>query len=171
MYTRLAKAFYFLTVTFFIIAFLYIYASLPQNVVYEAGGTGPLDKQVSQDAFFFVSVAVFLVLNLLLVIPAKMIENQTIQSFKRFFRVGDAFRENMLSWIYSFAGIFNINLAILLVYILKINVMDGPASENLAFIFYLVPLLLMVWVIALFILLGKKIKQMEISKPVAGDKN
>src|SRR5690554_1284372 len=171
MYTRLAKAFYFITVIFFILAFLYIYASLPQNVIYEAGIPGEPHKQVNQDTFFFVTVGVFVVLNLLPILPAKMVENQTVQSFRRFFKVGDIFREHMLSWIYSFAGIFNITLAILLLYILKINVLEGSANNALAFIFYLVPLLLLVWIVALFILLGKKIKQMEISKPAGGDKN
>lgn len=171
MYTRLAKAFYFITVVFFIIAFLYIYASLPKNVAYEVSGAGQPIKQINQDTFFFVSIAVFVVLNLLIIIPAKMVENQTLNSFRKLFRIGDTFREYMVSWIYAFAGIFNINLAILVFYILKINVLDGSGGTEIAFIFYLGPLFLLLWIIALFILLGKKIKQMEISRLGETDKN
>ena len=72
MYTRVAKAFFFLTVILFIVAFLYIYASLPQTVAYEIDGWGNTVKGIGRDAFFFVSMAIFVAFNLILVIPAKM---------------------------------------------------------------------------------------------------
>ena len=37
---------------FFVIAFLYIYASLPDPVIYEMGDIGSQGKQLSKDSFF-----------------------------------------------------------------------------------------------------------------------
>lgn len=159
MPTRFAKAFYFLSVMFFVIAFLYIYASLPESVVYEMGDFGSQDKQLSKDSFFFTAIAAFVVLNLLVILPAKMIENQSVPRLRILFKVGDPFREHMLSWVYSFSGVINISLLIMAFYMIRLNSPDGIGQGGIGFIFYLIPLFFVLWVLALFVILGKKIKQ------------
>lgn len=161
MYSRLAKVFYFLTTAFFIIAFLYIYALLPEQISYEVRvGEIPTD-QISRDTYFFISMALFVVLNLLIIVPAKMIENQAGERFRKVFRIGDPFRDHMIAWIYSFSGILNINLAIMAFFILRINNLSGIGSGLIEFIFYLAPLFFLIWIVFLFIILGKKIKKIQ----------
>ncbi|HLT08170.1 MAG TPA: hypothetical protein VK014_11635 [Cyclobacteriaceae bacterium] len=166
MYTRLAKAFYFLTAILFVASFLYIYASLPQQVAYELNSSGNLEKGMSRDGFFFVSIVIFIGLNLILVIPAKMVENQVMVKARSLFSKGSPFRESLLSWVYSFSGVININLVLLVFYILRINLFDGNAASDFDFLYYIIPLLLVGWIIALFVLLGKKVQQVQDSTKI-----
>jgi len=161
MYSRLAKAFYFLTTVFFIIVFLYIYALLPQKLSYEVKIDEVPTHQISKDAFFFISLALFVVLNFLIIVPVKMIENQSVSRFRKVFRIGDPFRDHMIAWIYSFSGIININLVIMAFFILRINNLSGIGSGLSGFVFYLAPFLFLIWIIFLFIILGKKIKKIQ----------
>jgi hypothetical protein len=159
MPTRFAKAFYFLSVMFFVIAFLYIYASLPESVVYEMGDGASPAKQLSKDSFFFTAIAAFVILNLMVILPAKMIENHTVPRLRILFKTGDPFREQMLSWVYSFSGVLNISLLIMAFYMVRLNNPDGIGQGGIGFIFYLIPLFFVLWVVALFVILGKKMKQ------------
>ncbi|MEX2594248.1 MAG: DNA topoisomerase IV [Anditalea sp.] len=161
MYSRFAKVFYFLSILFFIAGFLYIYAGLPEKVSYEVNETGYPIKQISRDAFFFIAIAAFVVLNLLVIVPAKLVENQFISRVRKLLVVGDPFRDQMLAWIYSFIGIINISLFIMAFYILRINSLNGMDSGGIDLIFYSVPLFFMVWIVTLFVILGKKIKQIQ----------
>lgn len=169
MYTRLAKVFYFITAILFIITFLYIYAALPESVAYEVNGSGNLVKGMSRDSLFFVSMAIFVGLNLILVIPAKMVENHVLGRARSLFRKGSPFRESLLIWVFSFAAVVNLNLILLVFYILRINNFGGNEASGLDIFYYLIPLLLVGWIIALFVLLGKKIQQVQDSK-LAGQK-
>lgn len=164
MYTRLAKAFYFVTAIFFIAAFLYIYAALPEAVAYEVDGNSNLVKGMSRDSFFFVAIAIFVGLNLILVIPAKMVENQVLGRTRNLFKKGSPFRDSLLIWVYSFGGVVNLNLLLLVFYILRINNFGGNAPSGFDILYYLIPFLLVGWIVALFILLGKKIQQVQDTK-------
>jgi hypothetical protein len=169
MYTRLAKVFYFVTAILFIVTFLYIYAALPERVAYELNESGNLQKGMSRDNLFFVAMAIFVGLNLILVIPAKMVENQVLTRVRNLFKKGSAFRESLLIWVYSFGGIVNLNLILLVFYILRINNFGGNEASGFDILYYFTPLLLVGGIIALFILLGKKIQQVQDSKS-AGQK-
>lgn len=164
MYSRLAKVFFFTTILFFVVAFLYVYASLPEKVTYEINEQQNTLKEMSRNVFFFVTLAILMGANLLIVVPAKMVENQVLTKTKGLFKKGSPFRESMLTWIYSFGGIFNVNLVVLLWYILLLNSFVKNESSGFSIIFYLVPLLLVGWIVALFVLLGKKIQQVQISR-------
>lgn len=164
MYTRLAKVFYFISALLFIAVFLYIYASLPEKVAYELSGSGSLAKGMSRDSFFFVAIAIFISLNLFLVIPAKLVENQVLSRTRNLFKNGSPFRDFLLIWVYSFGGVINLNLLLLVFYILRINNFGGNAPSGFDFFYYLIPFLLVAWIIALFVLLGRKIKQVQESR-------
>lgn len=161
MYARLAKAFYFLSVVFFLIAFLYMYSASPEFVTYELSERGLPLKQISKDAFFYLTVALFLVSNVLLVLPAKLVETQYSLSLKRVFPKGDPFREQVLSWIYSFTGIVNISTVVFVFYLHSITNQHEIKSEEFNVFFYLVPVLFVAWIVALFVILTAKIKQIR----------
>lgn len=161
MYSRFSKAFYFLTIVFFLIVFLYIYSASREFVSYEVSDTGMPLKQITRDMFFYITVTVFLVSNLILVIPAKLIELQYTLKLKRLFPRGDAFRDHMLAWIYSFTGILNISLVIIVFYIHSISNQNEIKSHEFNFFFYLIPVFFVLWVLGLFFILSKKMKQLR----------
>lgn len=161
MYTRFAKVFYFLSIGLFLFLLLYVYAALPEFATYVVNEAGMPLKQVSKDSFFYGTVSLFLVYNLLLIIPAKLIEMKINVSLKRLFPVGDPYRDKILSWIYSFIGILNIAIAVLVFYIHSLSNQNEISSSEFSFFFYLAPVLMLVWVLVLFYLLAGKMKQVR----------
>ena len=161
MYSRFGKVFHFLSILIFLVVFLYIYASLPQTVAYEIDPAGYTIQQGSRDGFFFMGMGLFLLSNFLIIFPAKLIERQSIKSFRKLFPAEDPVSDNMLSWMYSFTGIINISLSILTYYIYRINEVEGSISGGSVLLFYSIPVLLMVWVLGLLVLMGQKIKQVQ----------
>ncbi|MFC4872405.1 DNA topoisomerase IV [Negadavirga shengliensis] len=161
MYSRFSKAFYFLTVVFFLVVFLYIYSASPEFVSYEVSDAGMPLKQITRDVFFYLTITVFLVYNLLLILPAKLIELQYTLRLKRLFPPGDAFRDQMLAWIYSFTGILNVSTVIIVFYIHSISNQNEIKSSEFSFFFYMVPVFFVLWVLGLFYILTKKIKQLR----------
>ena len=161
MYSRFGKVFHFLSILIFLVAFLYIYASLPQTVAYEIDPAGYTIQQGSRDGFFFMGMGLFLLANFLIVFPAKLIERQSVKNIRKLFPIGDPVSDNMLSWLYSFTGIINICLGILAYYIYRINEVEWSISGGSVILFYSIPVLLMVWLLGLFVLMGQKIKQLQ----------
>ncbi len=161
MYYRFGKVFHFISVLFFVFAFLYIYASLPDLVTYQLNDDGVGIKILTKNSFFYSGIILFLVLNVLLVTPAKLIENQSTGNLKRLFPKGDIFRDYMLTWIYSFTGIINISFCILGLFVLSINNQNEIATGEFAFFFYLVPIFFVVWIIGLFWIIIQKFKSIQ----------
>lgn len=161
MYTRFAKVFYFLSIGLFLFFLLYVYAALPEFATYVVNEAGMPLKQVSRNSFFYATVVLFLVYNVLLIIPAKLIEMKINVSLKRLFPVGDPYRDKMLAWIYSFIGILNIATAVLVFYIHSLSNQNEISSSAFSFFFYLAPVLMLIWVLVLFYLLAGKMKQVK----------
>lgn len=161
MYYRFGKAFHFISVLFFVFAFLYIYASLPDLVSYQLNEDGVGIKIITKSSFFYTGIILFLVLNVLLIAPGKLIENQSTANLKRLFPTGDVFRDYMLTWIYSFVGIINVSLCILGIFVLSINNQNEMATSEFTFFFYLVPIFFVVWILGLFWILIQKFKSIK----------
>lgn len=161
MYYRFGKAFHFLTVLFFVFVFLYIYSALSDIIAYEVDEQGAWLNSFSKEQFFYIGIITFLVLNVLLVTPAKLIENQTFASFKRLFPKEDKFRDYLLAWIYSFIGIFNISLAILAFFVHSINNQNEISSGSFNVFFYMVPVFFVIWLVTLFWILIQKFKSLK----------
>lgn len=161
MYSRFGKVFHFLSILIFLVVFLYIYALLPQTVAYEIDPAGYTIQRGSRDGFFFMGMGLFLLSNLLILFPAKLIERQSVKNWRKLFPAGDPVSDNVLSWLYSFTGIINICIAILAYYIFRINEVEGTITGGSVILFYSIPVLLLVWVLALFVVMGQKIKQVQ----------
>jgi len=161
MYRRFAKAFHLLSVLLFVFLFMYIYASLPENVAYQIDGRGFPLESITRDTFFYIGIAVFLFINFLLIIPAKLIDKQATYNLKRLFPKYEPFTDQMLGWLYSFGAILNITVAIISLHIHGINNQQELTSADFNPFYYMVPLFFIVWIIALFVILGKKLKQVK----------
>ncbi len=168
MYSRLSKAFYFLSVFFFLIGFMFIYSSSPEFVTYELSDRGLPLKQFSKETFFYLFLGVFVLSNILLIIPAKLIELQYNLTLKKLFPKGAKFRDRMLLWIYSFAAMVNLSTFILIFYLYRITNMEEFQDSSFDFFFYLVPVIFVVWIIGLFYILVQKMKEVNSGQaPVA----
>ncbi|KEO74046.1 hypothetical protein [Anditalea andensis] len=161
MYRRFAKAFHLLSVLLFVFLFMYIYAALPENVAYQIDERGFPLISISRDSFFYIGITVFLFLNFLLIIPAKLIDKQATLNLKKLFPKFEPFTDHMLGWFYSFAGVLNITVAIVALHIHGINNQNEINSSDFSLFYYMVPLFFIVWIIMLFVILGKKLKQVR----------
>jgi hypothetical protein len=162
MYYRFGKVFHFISVLFFVFAFLYIYASLPDMVAYQLNEDGVGIKILTKSTFFYSGILLFLFLNVLLVVPAKLIENQGTANLNRLFPIGDVFRDYMLTWIYSFIAILNISLCILGLFVHSINNQNEIATGEFSFFFYLVPIFFVVWIGGLFWIILQKFRSLQV---------
>lgn len=161
MYYRFGKVFHVLSSLFFVFMLLYTYAALPDFVAYEINDGGNPVKGMDKSSYFYSAIALFILLNLVLIIPAKLIENQSTPNLKRLFPTGDVFRDYMLTWIYSFVGIINVSLCIMALFVHSINNQNEIGTGSFAFFFYLVPIFFVVWIVGLFWILIQKFKSVQ----------
>jgi hypothetical protein len=161
MYYRFGKVFHFISVVLFLFTFLYFYSAMPDVVAYEIDQNGYIAKEMSKSSFFYLGIILFALLNLVMVTVAKLIENKSTKSFKQLFPTGDIFRDYMLTWIYSFTAVINISLAIMTLFIHTINNQNEISPDSYSFFFYLIPILFVVWIIALFWILLQKFNSIK----------
>jgi hypothetical protein len=161
MYYRFGKVFHFLSILLFIFVFLYTYSALPDLVGFEQNESGEFTKSGSKSTFFYIGIIVFGVLNLILALPAKMIEKQSTPNLKRLFPKGDTITDYLVTWMYSFMGMINVSLCIMSLFVHAINNQNEIGTSSFSFFFYLVPVLFVVWIIALFWILLQKFKSIQ----------
>ncbi|WP_194775824.1 DNA topoisomerase IV [Pararhodonellum marinum] len=163
MYYRFGKVAHVLSIFFFLFVLIYIYSALTEMVAYEVTETGYPLKEVGKSTFFYLSIGVFVLFNLILTFPAKMIEKQATPNLKRIFPRGEPFRDHILAWIYSFLGILNVSLGLIVFYFHSLNNQNEISSGEFNFFFYLIPIFFVVWFVGLALIISKRFKQMPLS--------
>lgn len=161
MYYRFGKAFYFLSILFFVFYLLYFYSAMPEQISFSQDESGNLLKEMSRGSFFYGMIGVFLLFNAIVLLPPKLLETKNHRGLVRLFPVGDKFRDYYLGWFYSFGGILNVSLALLIFYTHAVNNMDDDAPQQFDFLFYVIPVLFVVWIIGLFAIMVGKFKQVQ----------
>lgn len=161
MYYRFGKAIYFISVLVFIFFLLYFYSAMPDQVGISLDESGTLDRSWEKGTFFYGMIAFFLFLNAATLFPPKSLETKTNRKLHRIFPIGDPYRDYLLTWFYSFGSLINLSLALAALYVHAINNQEEIAASSYNFWFYLMPVLLLIWVIALFVLLSGKFKALQ----------
>jgi hypothetical protein len=161
MYYRFGKVFHFLGILLFIFALLYSYSALSDRVAYTLSDGNEPVKMLGKSQFFYTTIIIFLVLNVVLVTPAKLIENQATPTLKRLFPKDDQYRDYLLAWLYSFTGIVNISLSILLLFVHSVNNQNEIGTGSYAFFFYLIPVFFVVWMAALAVISYQKFQKLN----------
>ena len=161
MYYRFGKAFYFISILLFVFFLLYFYSALPETVGLGFSEDGTVVRTWEKGSFFYGMVFAFAIFNAITLYPPKSLETKTNKRLHRIFPVGDDYRDYFLTWFYSFGGILNLSLALLVFFVHSINNQEEIATSQFTFFFYLMPALLLVWVVGLFILLIGKFKQVQ----------
>lgn len=158
MYYRFGKVFYFLSISIFLITLLFWYAALPATVGFQQNELGTVIQAFEKSSFFYAMAATFMILNLLVMYLPKSLETKANRQLHRFFPIGDPFRDYLLLWFYSFGGWVNLGLVLTGLFVHVINKQDDLSIASYRLWFFLLPLVLMVWIVGLFIMLVKKFK-------------
>ncbi|UZD23374.1 DNA topoisomerase IV [Algoriphagus halophytocola] len=158
MYHRFGKSFYFLSIALFVFFLLYFYAALPEKVSYSLDSGAEL---ISRSSFFYGMIAAFIIINLAVLLPPKLLETKSNRSLSSVFPKGDNYRDYFLTWFYSFGGIINFSLAFLVFYTHALNNQEELAASEYNLFFYLIPILFAVWVVSFFIILVGKFTQVK----------
>ena len=161
MFYRFGKAFYFISILAFIFTLLYFYSAMPEKVGIRVDESGNVDRILEKGSFFYGMILVFILLNAVVIFPPKSLETKSNKKFHRIFPIGDPYRDYLLGWFYSFGGIVNWSLGLLTLYIHTLNNQEelDPGKYNIWF--YVIPSLLIIWLIGLFILFIGKFKAVK----------
>ncbi|MFC3881388.1 DNA topoisomerase IV [Algoriphagus namhaensis] len=158
MYYRFGKVFFYFSVFGFVLFLLYFYSAMPELLKYQPDGI----QDNGRDTFFYAMIGLFAVVNMIVLVPPKMLETKTHKGLHRIFPVGDNYRDYILAWFYSFGSVINLSLLIMVFYVHAINNQNEIQASKFNFFFYLIPVLLAIWVVALFVLLFNKFKQVRL---------
>lgn len=161
MYYRFGKAFYFLSIILFVFFLLYFYSALPEKVGYNYGENGLSPDRLDKGTFFYGMIVLFIILNMIVLLPPKLLETKNHSGLVRIFPKGDNYRDYFLGWFYSFGGILNLSLALMVFYTHSINNQNEIQAGEFSFFFYMIPLFLVLWVIGLFVVLVGKFRQVS----------
>lgn len=161
MLYRFGKAFYFLTLFGFVFLLLYFYSAMPESIGYGMDESGSIVDRIPKSNFFYVMISIFVVSNLVVMIPPKLVETKIHKGLTKIFPVGDIFRDYYLGWFYSFGGILNLSLIMMVFYTHSINNQNEIAASEFNFFFYLIPSLLVLWLIGLFAIFAGKFRQIQ----------
>lgn len=161
MYYRFGKAIYFLSVLVFVSFLLYFYSAMPEQVGLSVDESGSVNRSWEKGTFFYGMVIFFLILNAATLFLPKSLETKTNRKLHKIFPIGDPFRDYLLTWFYSFGGLINLSLGLAALYVHAINNQEEIAASSYNFWFYLMPVLVLVWVIALFVLILGKFKSIQ----------
>lgn len=161
MLYRFGKAFYFLSLFGFIFFLLYFYSAMAELVGYGLDENGSVIDKVSKEAFFYGMIGLFVILNAVVLLPPKLLETKMHNGLHRIFPLGDIYRDYFLGWFYSFGGIVNLSLSVMVFYTHAINNQQAIAVNEFSFFFYMIPVLFIIWIIGLFAMLTGKFKQVK----------
>ncbi|MDX5339337.1 MAG: DNA topoisomerase IV [Cyclobacteriaceae bacterium] len=161
MYYRFGKAFYFFSILAFVFLLVYFYSAMPEKIGVTIDDNGNLIRSWEKGTFFYGMIGAFLFLNAVVLFPPKSLETKSNKRFHRVFPLGDPYRDYILTWFFSFGGIINFSLGIFVFYIHSVNNQEAEAAGDFSLWFYLIPTILMIWVIGLFLLFVGKFKSIR----------
>jgi len=84
------------------------------------------------------------------------LESKANRKLHQFFPMGDPFRDYLLLWFYSFGGWVNLGLVLTGLFVHVINKQTNSNISDYSLWFFLLPAILVAWIIGLFVLLVKK---------------
>lgn len=139
----------------FLGALLWSYAYLPAQVTYRFDQTGAALDVTSKDSFFFSSLAIFLIVNIICIIFLRTIKrvNSTEDGIGLQNR---ALKKDISMWITGFMGILNVFFSISLMLISNLNGAQEFQGSMLGAFIFIGPTLILLWIIYLLRLITKK---------------
>ncbi|WP_157716120.1 hypothetical protein [Roseivirga echinicomitans] len=127
----------------FLAALIWAYASLAGQVSYKFDGDGTAMEIVDKNTFFFASVIIFLVANIICVSFLKVLKK--IKSSEEGAGIRNkGLKSDVITWVKGFAGILNIMFTTIVFFIGYMN-MNELKLDVLSVYIYIGPVLLIFW--------------------------
>lgn len=127
----------------FLAALIWAYASLAGQVSYKFDGDGTAVEIVDKNTFFFASVTIFLVANVICVSFIKVLKR--IKSSEEGVGIRNrALKMDVITWVKGFAGILNIMFTTIVFFLGFMN-MNELKLDSLSIYIYVGPILLVFW--------------------------
>lgn len=122
---------------------IWAYASMAAQVTYRFDGDGSALEVVNKDTFFFASVGIFLLANVICIVFL-----QTLKKIKTT-EDGQGIRNrslklDVITWVKGFAGILNIMFTTIVFFLGFMN-MNELKMDALSVYIYIGPILLIIW--------------------------
>lgn len=112
---------------------------------------------VSADTFFFIAVAIFLVVNLVFLGFTNVLKKIKTTEDGKGMR-NRSFKLDIMGWTTGLSGIVNVFLASAVIYLGYLNMSEDFMVAGLSYFIYLGPIMLVAW----FIYLGKLLSQKRV---------
>jgi hypothetical protein len=162
----IVKFTYYLSLAFLLASLFYSYYQFPEFVAVGFSDNVGLKEYRGKAELFYTGAAIFLVFNLLVVVMKKVAEAVPYGGFpmpaKSFWLQSEDTREALvrihITWINSFATIFNLLIGYIFISLYIVNVLEfGTFHTYIPVIYVAMGLLSIWWLILLIRLLSKKI--------------
>lgn len=153
---KVIRFFWLLSLVGFLAALLLTYANLEAFVTLKFQSDGE-ELTIGRDLFFYVSIAIFILVNILLYVFARILRKLPEPQPEQSFWLADLkLRQRLINWLLSFVLIFNI-LFIIAVFIIG-NMSDMYAQEevSLSLWLYTTGVFFAIWMIALIFIFARK---------------
>lgn len=119
---------------------------------------GVFTETISKEVFFYSTLFLFVVANILIVSLSRVLETipavSSASGTPKFFNSGS--KNAIIAWIKSFGFVINALFIFSLIYIGMLNNIENFQRSDFNFLFYLGPILVVIWLIALIGILSKK---------------
>ena len=144
-------------VTYFLLigVLLFVYANLPARVNLLYNSEGQVEFFLEKNDFFYASLILSLVLNLVITMAVKLLEPLPIAA-DRFFYSTESFRELFLTWLASLAPVVNLFFVFVIAFIGIQNNGDQELIASYGYLAYLGQFLVFGWLISLIFIVTKR---------------
>lgn len=149
---KFAKVAWVLTFLGFLGALSLNYASVPEQVAIHTDGQGTPDQLVARETFFYLSLGLFVVVNVICFVFFRML--RTIPATSAVFYRSELFKERVGAWFSSFTTVINIFMICMVIYISLFNTQGDYRIEQFNWIVFVGPVLLaaiMLWLLVLLL--------------------
>jgi len=138
----------------FLGVFLYVYAALPAQVAVFTPRGSFQSVFIDRSLFFYLGLATFIVWNVLVYILKGMLGQFPVKEYS-FFKT-EVFRIMVLNWLKSFALVVNIFFIVTVALVGIFNRTSMEEFDRFSAFFYIGPILMAIWFIALMVILVRK---------------
>lgn len=153
---KIIRVFWLLSLVGFLVAFLMTYSNIEEfvRIKFQVENQG---LTIGRDLFFYLGLGIFLVINILLYIFARVLRNLPKPQPEQSLWLADLhLRERLINWLLSFALVFNL-LLIFAVFIIG-NISNSYARENITLNgwLYTTGAFFTVWMVALLFIFARR---------------
>lgn len=127
----------------FLGALIWAYASMAADVTYRFDGDGSAMEMIDKNTFFFASIAIFLVANIICVFFLNTLKKIKSTEDGQGMR-NRALKLDVITWVKGFAAILNIMFTTFVFFLGFMN-MNELKMDILSFYIYIGPILLIFW--------------------------